>query len=61
VGSSASPHRHRQVEVRGIHGGHALAPGRHAQGTRRPLGHFAEHVASNQVAGVGRDFGLVPG
>jgi hypothetical protein len=61
VGSSASPHRLKRAEVRGIHGGHALGHGRHAQRTRQPLWHFAEHVASNKVTDVGHDFGLVAG
>jgi hypothetical protein len=48
VGSSASPHQLRQVEAHGIHAGHTLAHGRHAQSTRWPLWHFTEHVVATK-------------
>ena len=40
--------------ARALHGGHALD-------TRRPLGHFTEHVAGSSVGKVGSRFGPFAG
>ena len=61
VGSALWLHRPQEGSRGSSNGGGGAVHGGHAQDTRFPLTHFAEHVARVGVGKVGGDFGLLPG